>query len=69
VICGEGHLRHLLNEYLEHYNSERHHHAKGNVPLPEAVLEEPSVVHFLTGEIRSRERFGGLLKHYYRDAA
>jgi len=33
VICGESHLRHVLKEYLEHYNSERPHQAKGNVPL------------------------------------
>jgi putative transposase len=72
VICGEGHLRHLLKEYLEHYNTERPHQAKGNVPLAEADREEPSVVHFPpvpTGEVRCRERLGGVLRHYHRDAA
>lgn len=69
VVCGEGHLRHLLREYLAYYNSERPHQAKGNEPLPEADREEPSVVSFPSGEIQCRERLGGLLRHYYRDAA
>ena len=34
LICGEAHLRHMLNEYLEHYNLERPHQGVGNVPLP-----------------------------------
>ena len=62
-------MRHLLKEYLEHYNSERPHQAKGNVPLPEADREPLPTVPFSTGEIRCRERLGGLLKHFYRGAA
>jgi len=69
VVCGERHLRHLLQEYLEYYNGERPHQAKGNVPLPGADGEEPSVVPFSTGEVKCRKRLGGLLRHYYRDAA
>jgi putative transposase len=69
VIRGEGHLRHVLKEYLEHYNSERPHQAKENVPLPEADTDEPSVVPFPAGEVRCRERLGGLLRHYHRAAA
>lgn len=69
VICGEGHLRHVLKEYLEHYNSERPHQAKGNVPLPETDTEEPRILPFPSGGVRGRERLGGLLKHYYREAA
>jgi hypothetical protein len=72
VVCGERHLRHLLKQYLEHYNTERPHQAKGNVPLAEADREESSVVRLPTvptGEVRCRERLGGLLRHYHRDAA
>jgi hypothetical protein len=53
VICGEGHLRHLLKEYLEHYNSEGPHQAKGNLPLPEADLEGRAVLRFPSGEVHA----------------
>jgi transposase InsO family protein len=70
VICVERHLRYLLREYVDHYYKiERPHQAKGNVPLPEADREPPPTVPFPTGEVRRRERLGGLLRHYYRDAA
>jgi putative transposase len=57
-----------LKEYLEHYNAERPHQAKGNVPLPEADADGPRVLPFPSGEVRCRERLGGLLKHYHRAA-
>jgi putative transposase len=68
LILGEGHLRHVLKEYLEHYNGERPHQAKGNVTLPEADAEELRVLPFPSGEVRCRERLGGLLRHYHRAA-
>jgi putative transposase len=66
LVCGEGHLRHILKEYLEHYNAERPHQARGNVPLPDA--DEPRILQFPAGGVRCRERLGGLLRHYYRVA-
>jgi putative transposase len=66
VVLGENHLRHILKEYLEHYNAERPHQARGNVPLPDA--EGPCVLPFPSGEVRCRERLGGLLRHYHRAA-
>ena len=70
VVCGERHLRHLLRQYVDHYyNTERPHQAKGNMPLPEADRDEPAVVPFPSGEVKCRTRLGGLLRHYYRDAA
>ena len=65
MVLGENHLRHLLKEYLEHYNAERPHQAKGNVPLPEADEKEPRILPFPSGEVRCRERLGGLLRHYH----
>ena len=41
----------------------------GNMQLPETDGEDPSVVPFPFGEVRCRKRLGGLLRHYYRDAA
>jgi putative transposase len=72
LILGEGHLRHLIQEYVEHFNQERPHQARGNVPLPDAQAAdagEPPVLKFPKGEVRCRERLGGLLKHYHRAAA
>jgi putative transposase len=62
-------LRHVLKEYLEHYNAERPHQARGNVPLPDAVEAEPRILQFPSGEVRCRERLGGFLRHYHRQAA
>jgi hypothetical protein len=64
-MLGEGSLPKVFNEYATHYHLERHHQGKGNglmVPLS----SEGS----LDGQlIRARERLGGLLKYYSREAA
>ncbi len=69
LILGEKHLAHLTREYVEHYNQERPHQAKGNVPLPDADTNEPHILTFPSGEVQCRARLGGLLKHYHRTAA
>jgi putative transposase len=69
VVVGERHHGHLVREFIEHYNQERPHQARGNVPLPEADTDEPRILKFPSGEVKCRERLGGLLKHYYRAAA
>ena len=64
VFFGEGSLRETLREFLEHYHSERNHQGKDNVLLfPRREHTEDD------GEVRCRERLGGMLKFYYRDAA
>ena len=68
LIRGEKHLAHLTKEYVEHYNQERPHQARGNVPLPEAEEDGPRILPFPSGEVACRERLGGLLKHYHRAA-
>ena len=58
IILGESHLKHLVNEYMEHYNQERPHQGIGNNiidPQPQGK-----------GEIVCHERLGGLLKSYRR---
>ena len=50
-------------EFIEHYHRERNHQGLGNrliVPLPH---------HTDDSRILTRERFGGLLRYYYRQAA
>jgi len=41
----------------------------GNVPLLDADHPEPAILKFPTGAVQCRERLGGLIKHYYREAA
>lgn len=69
LVCGENHLAYLVREYVEHYNLERPHQAKGNVPLPDAAESEPRILPFPSGKVKCRERLGGVLRHYYRAAA
>jgi transposase InsO family protein len=65
ILFGEGSLRHVLTEYVEHYHHERNHQGKGNVLLFPAVGQDKE----RQGAIQCRERLGGLLKYYERTAA
>jgi putative transposase len=61
LIFGESHLRYVVNEYVEHYNTERPHQGIGNniiEPLPQSK----------DGKIICHKRLGGLLKSYRRAA-
>lgn len=72
LILGENHLRHVVTGYVGHYNEERPHQGRGNVPLPVAQAAdagEPPILPFPKGEVKCREWLGGLLRHYYRAAA
>jgi putative transposase len=69
LICGERHLAHLVREFVEHYHQERPRQEVGNLPPPEAGDGAPRVLPVPSGEVKCRERLGGLLKHYYRAAA
>ena len=65
ILFGENSLWHVLNEYVDHYHQERNHQGKDNVllfPLPSLAGEHD-------GLIQCRERLGGLLKYYEREAA
>jgi hypothetical protein len=65
ILCGEASLRHALHEYVEHYHHERAHQGKGNILL----LPSASQKHSSAGPMQCRERLGGLLKYYTREAA
>jgi putative transposase len=66
VVCGEGHLRHILSRYAAHANHERPHQARDNRPpsggRPTGDAPRPS------GAVVCEERPGGLLKHVRRAA-
>ena len=65
ILFGERSLRHVLSEYESHYHAERPHQGQGTmillpVPRHRTQSNEP---------IQCRERLGGLLKYYDREAA
>jgi putative transposase len=65
ILFSERALRHTLIEYVAHYHMERPHQGKGNVVLMPAPRQAGACL----GPPRCRERLGGLLKYYYREAA
>ena len=66
IMFGEASFRHTLREYLVHYHVERNHQGKDNVLLfPTAT----KAMNRVDGSINCKERLGGLLKYYHREAA
>jgi transposase InsO family protein len=65
IPLGERHLRHLLSEYLLHFHQERNHQGLGN------RIIEPLAANANSGNgiVQRRERLGGVLNYYYREAA
>ena len=63
MLLGGGHLRVVVEECVRHYHEERPHQGLGNeFIVPQATTIGP-------GPMKCRERLGGLLKFYYREAA
>jgi putative transposase len=64
IFFGERSLRTAVHSYVEHYHKERNHQGLGN-----SIIEPGEEVGQHDGEIECRERLGGLLRYYYRNAA
>jgi len=56
-------LRNAVGQYLVHYHTERNHQG-----LENAIVESNSEVGTVTGNVKCRERLGGLIHYYYREA-
>lgn len=67
VILGERHLRHLLQEYVVHYNAERFHQGLGGRLITEQ--DQPGNDNGVSNVIRRRKRLGGILNFYHLNAA
>jgi len=64
IPLGERHLRQIVQEYVEHYHRERPHQSLGNkliVPTNDNAAA--------SGRVARRQRLGGLLNYYRREAA
>jgi len=65
ILVGESSLRRALQQYLLHYHKERTHQGKDNRILFPSQTEARRN----RGAVRRRQRLGGLLKYYEREAA
>jgi transposase InsO family protein len=64
VPLGERHLRLAVAEYMRHYHLERNHQGLGN-----SLIDSNAQSAVGNHAVACRERLGGLLKFYYREAA
>jgi putative transposase len=65
LIVNRRHLEGVLRVYVDHYNRERPHRGLALRPPDRDERRETSAV----GEIRRRDRLGGLIHEYYKAAA
>ena len=64
ILFGEGSLRTAVHNFVAHYHRERNHQGLIN------RLIQPDSDHLInTGPVQRRQRLGGMLNYYYRDAA
>ena len=64
ILFGERHVRHVIEQYAEHYNTERPHQGIGNRRIGKVDESPPR-----DGPVQCRQRLGGLLRSYFREAA
>jgi len=64
ILFGEAPLRRVLREYVTHYHNERNQQGVGN-----QLLEPVDMVSSTNDSVHCRERLGGMLNFYYREAA
>ena len=64
ILFGERSLRRAVSDYIAHYHTERNHQGLGN-----RLLDTTSAAGSPDDPIQHRERLGGMLSFYYREAA
>jgi transposase InsO family protein len=64
ILFGEGSLRKAIHDFVMHYHHERNHQGLDN----QLIMKEESYAS-RTGAIHCRQRLGGMLNYYYRQAA
>jgi transposase InsO family protein len=62
ILFGEDSLRTAVRQFIAHYHIERNHQGLGN-----RLITPMDAAH--TGLVQRRQRLGGLLNYYYREAA
>ena len=77
IRFGREHFDYIVSEYVAFCNRHRPHQGIGNVLLPKPGKEPPresddddsAVVPLDLDEVKCETSLGGLLRHYYREAA
>ena len=64
IFFGRRSLGKAVREYVQHYYGERNHQGLGN-----KLVDSNQDVGAVAGKIECRERLGGMLKYYHRQAA
>jgi putative transposase len=64
IFFGRKSLERALKEYTAHYHHERNHQG-----LENQIIDPDENLGQMIGDIHCRERLGGMLQYYYRDAA
>jgi putative transposase len=64
VMLGERSLSYAIQQYLVHYHTERNHQGLDN-----QLITREGTIGCQTGPVVRRERLGGLLSYYHREAA
>jgi putative transposase len=64
IFFGERSLQNAVADFLAHYHRERNHQGMAN-----RILEPGEEVGRMEGRICCRQRLGGMLRYYYRNAA
>jgi putative transposase len=64
LIHGERHLRHVLHEYLAHYNTNRPHRTLGQLSPVQAETAPPAPVNPADYRVSRRRILGGLTSEY-----
>jgi putative transposase len=64
IFFGEKSLQNAVSNFLDHYHKERNHQGLDN-----QLLQPGAEVGCTAGDIAYRERLGGMLRYYYRQAA
>ena len=64
IFFGEKSLRRAVVAYLTHYHAERNHQGLDN-----GLIKPAKKIGAVAGKIECRERLGGMLRYYYREAA
>jgi Integrase core domain len=67
LIGGRGHLEHVLRVYVDHDDVHRPHRALGLEPPDPSA--DPTVISGNRRRVHRRDRLGGVLHEYYRQAA
>ena len=64
ILLGEHALSYAIHQYLTHSHTERNHQGLAN----QLIAPEPDLGSH-SGQVRRRDRLGGVLRYYYRDVA